>query len=59
MKNYTESSLVELPAIELFQSLGYEHRNCFHERFGENSTLGRETLSDNLFSSEILHPQRF
>ena len=46
MNEYSESTLVEQPAIELFQSLGYEHQNCFHERFGDNGTLGRETLSD-------------
>src|SRR3990172_9425794 len=46
MSKYGETSLVELPAIGLFQSLGYEHRNCFYEKFGENSTLGRETPSE-------------
>jgi len=46
MNEYTEAKLVELPAIELFQSLGYEHQNCFNEKFGENGTLGRETPSD-------------
>ncbi len=46
MKNYTESALIELPTIELFQSLGYKHRNCFYEKFGEKGTLGRETPSD-------------
>src|SRR3972149_11476049 len=46
MNDYTESTLVEFPAIELFQSLGYKHRNCFYEKFGEKGTLGRETPSD-------------
>src|SRR3989304_1826467 len=46
MSTYSEEVLVELPAIELFQSIGYEYRDCFHERFGDKSTLGRETPSD-------------
>src|SRR3972149_10712796 len=44
--NYSENKLVELPTIELFQLLGYEYRNCFYEKFGENTTLGRETPFD-------------
>jgi type I restriction enzyme R subunit len=46
MNDYSESTLVEQPAIELFQSLGYEHQNCFNEKFGETGTLGKETPSD-------------
>ena len=46
MTEYTEAKLVEQLAIELFQSLGYEHQNCFKEKFGENGTSGRETPSD-------------
>ena len=46
MNEYTEAKLVEQPAIGLFQSLDYEHQNCFHERFGDNGTLGRETPLD-------------
>ena len=46
MNEYTEAKLVEQPAIELFQSPGYEHQNCFKEKFGENGTSGRETPSD-------------
>src|SRR3972149_10946894 len=46
INEYSEETLVELPAIELFQSLCYEYRDCFHERFREKATLGRETPSD-------------
>src|SRR3990172_4804218 len=46
MNRYTESNLVELPAIEIFQSLGYTHQNCFYETLGKDGTLGRETPSD-------------
>ncbi|MCF6155342.1 MAG: type I restriction endonuclease subunit R [Candidatus Brocadia sp.] len=46
MANYSELSLVEQPAIELFQSLGYAHLDCFRETFGEKGTLGRITSTD-------------
>lgn len=52
MYDYTESLLVEIPAIELFKSLGYEHRNCFNEIFGRDTPwhvstyMGRESSSD-------------
>lgn len=29
---YTEQTLVEDPAIELFKELGWEHANCFYEK---------------------------
>lgn len=44
--DYSEDFLIEQPAIELFKSLDYTHRDCFHETFGENGTLGRETSSN-------------
>ncbi len=40
---YSEDTLVEQPAIELFAELGYETANCFHETFGPGGTLGRDT----------------
>ena len=46
MNKYSESTLIELPAIEIFQSLGYTHQNCFYETLGKHGTLGRETPSD-------------
>ncbi|MCD4778611.1 MAG: type I restriction endonuclease subunit R, partial [Desulfobacterales bacterium] len=36
----------EQPAIALFAGLGWETENCFYEKFGENSTHGRETSSE-------------
>lgn len=45
MSDYSEDSLVEQPAIELFNELDWETANCFYEKFGENGTLGRETSS--------------
>ena len=53
MNEYSESSLVEQSTIELFQSLGYEHQNCFHEKFGDNETLARETPSDVVLISRL------
>jgi len=44
--NFSEQQLIENSAIEIFQSLGYSHQNCYEEQFGQNSTLGRETPMD-------------
>jgi len=41
--NYSEQQLVEKAAIEVFESLGYAHQNCYEEKFGSAGTLGRET----------------
>ncbi|CAN5873467.1 type I restriction endonuclease subunit R [soil metagenome] len=46
MSDYTELKLIELPAIDLLANLGYETLDCYHERFGPNGTLGRETKHD-------------
>ncbi len=46
MSDYSEDSLVEQPAIELFAELGWETANCFHEQMGAQGTLGRETRAD-------------
>jgi len=47
--SFTELELAEKPAIETFQSLGYEYLNCYHEVFNEDpnlATLGRKTPMD-------------
>ncbi|MBA7509850.1 hypothetical protein ES705_01822 [subsurface metagenome] len=44
--NFTEGSLVEQPAIELFSRLGWETINCFDETLGPGGILGRETTSE-------------
>lgn len=46
MNQYTEDFLVEQPAMELLQSMGWEIKNCYDESFGKDGTLGRETVSD-------------
>jgi type I restriction enzyme R subunit len=44
--DYSESTLVEEPAIELFGELGWETADCFHEFDGGKSPLGRETPAE-------------
>ncbi len=46
MNLYSEGTLIEQPAIELFQSLGYSYQNCYHEIFGEKGTISRDTSTD-------------
>ena len=46
MNPYTEDHLVEQPAMELVQSIGWETNNCYEEVFGKEGTLGRETTSE-------------
>jgi len=52
--DYSESALIEKPAIELFSQLGWSVQNCFHE-FDENgkSSLGRETKADVVLISKL------
>lgn len=45
-QDYSEDNLIEQPAIELFEELGWETANCFYEVCGPNGTLGRETTAD-------------
>lgn len=40
---YGELMLVEQPAIELFETLGWTHANLYTETFGEHGTEGRES----------------
>jgi type I restriction enzyme, R subunit len=46
MSNYSESILIEEPAIALFSDLGWQTMNCFYEKYGPGGTIGRETSSD-------------
>ena len=45
MKDYSELLLVEKPAIELFQTLGWEALDCYHETFGEQGLLEKQERS--------------
>lgn len=41
--HYSEDSLVEQPAVDLFGQLGWKTARVFDETFGDSGTLGRET----------------
>jgi len=43
---YTEENLVELPAFDLFASLGWQTVSALEETFGPSGTLGREMASE-------------
>ena len=43
---YSEDTLVEQPAINLFAELGWQTANCYEESFGPGGSLGRETSSE-------------
>src|SRR5580700_10743872 len=43
---YTEDQLVEQPAIELFEKLGWESVSAYHEMLGNNGTLGRDNKAE-------------
>ena len=43
---YSEDELVEQPAIALFEELGWEHINAYHETLGPDGTLGRDNRSE-------------
>src|SRR5260370_30256556 len=52
-RSYSEDSLVEQPAIELFKELGWKAANCYYETFGANGTFGRETAADVVLVSAL------
>jgi type I restriction enzyme, R subunit len=43
---FSETKSIELPAVKLFEAMGYETMNLFTEKFGSQNHLGRETSSD-------------
>jgi len=53
MAEFSEEALVEKPAIALFEELGYETQNCFHETFGPKGTLGRDAPSEVVLVSRL------
>ncbi len=52
-KSYSEDTLVEQPAIALFETLEWDTVNCFHESFGYSGTLGRETSSEGVLAARL------
>ncbi|MCG2779214.1 MAG: DEAD/DEAH box helicase, partial [Desulfobacterales bacterium] len=54
MTDYSENTLVEQPAIALFEELGWETANCFYEfDQGGGSPLGRETRAEVVLVSRL------
>ncbi|HOJ85405.1 MAG TPA: type I restriction endonuclease [Elusimicrobiales bacterium] len=51
--NYSESAMVEKPAIELFKNLGWEFVDCYGEFDSGKSFLDRETKSDVVLISRL------
>jgi type I restriction enzyme R subunit len=43
-----------MPAIALLAGLGWQAANCYHERFGAQGTLGRETPAEVVLSARLL-----
>ncbi len=50
---YTEDSLVEQPAIQLFSELGWETLSASEEVMGASGTLGRETKSEVVLAARL------
>jgi type I restriction enzyme R subunit len=50
---YTEDTLVEQPAINLFSELGWQTLDCFSETFGEDGLLGRDNRSEVILVREL------
>jgi len=51
---FTEDQLVEQPALEVLESLGWEIVSAAEETFGPAGTLGRETPGDAVVRQKIL-----
>ncbi len=43
---FTEQQLVEIPAIEVFEDLGWDTVNAYNETLGSEGTLGRDNRSE-------------
>jgi type I restriction enzyme R subunit len=54
---YTESLLVESPAIALFTALGWQTVSAMEETFGPTGTLGRETKGEVVLLPRLLSGQ--
>ena len=58
-KNFSESTLVQKPAIDLFIQLGWSYQDCFYEFDNSGkSFLGRETKADVVLVTEFLRSKR-
>jgi len=52
-RGYTEDELIEQPAIEMLEKLGWEHINALHETLGPLGTLGRDNQSEIILQSRL------
>jgi type I restriction enzyme R subunit len=50
---YSEDSLIEQPAIQLFAQMGWQTRSALDEVFGADGTLGRETKGEALLLQRL------
>jgi type I restriction enzyme R subunit len=50
---YTELQLVEQPAIKLFEELGWDSVNAYHETLGSDGTLGRDNKSEVFLTRQL------
>ena len=50
---FTEDQLVEQPAIQLFEELGWETINAYHETLGPGGTLGRDNRSEVFLATRL------
>ena len=50
---YSEDALIEQPAIQLMESLGWSSVNCFYETFGAGGTLGRQSDREAILSRKL------
>src|SRR6266496_2247616 len=51
---YTEDALIEQPAIELLDELGWEPANLFRETFGLDGTEGRKNNREMILTRRLL-----
>jgi len=50
---YTEDGLVERPALEVLEQLGWTVVNAFRETFGPGGTLGRDSMHDVVLTHRV------
>lgn len=52
--DFSEDTLVEQPAIALFEELGYKSANCWHEKVGaSDSSYGRQTTEEVILTTKL------
>ena len=52
-ESYSEDQLIEKNAIDLLESLGWEHRNCYNEFDQGSSLLGREHRDEVVLTTRL------